>query len=155
MRPGPTTEAHRMSLFTTTIDIAASPAQVWAVMSDIERWHEWTASISSITRTSSGPIGVGSTARVKQPKLATADFEISAWQPERGFDWVTKNLAVTAVGRHHIEPTATGSRVTLSVEFRGPLARIISWLYGGLTTHYIGIEAAGLKQRSEAQRTAR
>jgi hypothetical protein len=45
--------------------------------------------------------------------------------------------------------------VTLSVEFRGPLARIISWLYGGLTTRYIGIEAAGLKQRSEAQRTAR
>jgi hypothetical protein len=136
--------------FKTTIDISAPPAKVWAVMSDIERWHEWTASITSVTRTSAGPLGVGSTARVRQPRLATADFVVTTWTPGRGFDWVTKNPLVTAVGRHHIEPTPTGSRATLGVAFSGPLARVVAWLYGGLTDRYIRMEAEGLKRRSEA-----
>jgi hypothetical protein len=138
-----------MAIFSTTIDIAATPQAVWAVMRDIERWSEWTASISSIERTDSGPLGVGSKARVKQPKLAPANFEITVWQPERGFDWVTSNFAVTAVGRHLIEPTTTGARVTLSVEFSGPLSRVVAWLYGGLTERYVRMEAEGLKARSE------
>ena len=138
-----------MRLFSTTIDINASPARVWAVMSDIERWHEWTATITSIERRDREPLGVGSKARVKQPKLAPANFVITSWHPDRGFDWVTKNPAVTAIGRHVIEPTATGARVTLSVEFSGPLHGLIAWLYGGLTSRYVRIEAEGLKQRSE------
>jgi hypothetical protein len=135
--------------FSTSIDIAAPPADVWAVMADVERWPEWTASVMSITRTSDGPLGVGSTARVKQPKLAPADFTITTWQPERGFDWVTSNPLVTALGHHAIEPTATGSRVTLWVDFSGPLAWLIAWIYGGLTTRYVRMEAEGLKQRAE------
>lgn len=137
-----------MRTFSTSIDIPAPPARVWEVMCDIERWPEWTASITSITRTSAGPLGVGSTATVKQPRLATAHFVVTNWQPGRGFDWMTKNAAVTAVGGHWIEPTALGSRVTLSVQFSGPLSGIIAWLYGGLTERYIRMEAEGLKSRS-------
>jgi uncharacterized protein YndB with AHSA1/START domain len=139
-----------MRSFEATIDINASPARVWTVMSDIERWHQWTPSITSITRLDRGAIGVGSKARVKQPKLAPANFEITRWIPERGFDWVTKNAAVTAIGRHSIEPTATGAHVTLGVTFSGPLAAVIAWLYGGLTERYVRMEAEGLKRRSEA-----
>jgi hypothetical protein len=118
-------------------------------MSDVERWHEWTASITRIERLDGGPLRVGSKARVKQPKLATALFDVTAWHPERGFDWVTHNPAVTAVGRHVIEPVANGARVTLSVEFSGPLASVIAWLYGGLTERYVKMEAEGLKRRAE------
>lgn len=139
-----------MRRFSTAIDINAQPAAVWAVMRDLERWPEWTASISSVTRTSSGALGVGSTARVKQPKLAAADFVITSWQPEHGFDWVTKNAAVAALGHHEIEPAAGGSRVTLWVEFSGPLAGVIAWLYGGLTQRYVQMEAEGLKRRVES-----
>ena len=39
-----------MAVFSTTIDIDAPPARVWQVMSDVERWHEWTPSITSIQR---------------------------------------------------------------------------------------------------------
>jgi uncharacterized protein YndB with AHSA1/START domain len=31
-----------MRTFSTQIDINASPERVWAVMSDVERWHVWT-----------------------------------------------------------------------------------------------------------------
>jgi carbon monoxide dehydrogenase subunit G len=138
-----------MRKFSTAIDISATPAEVWAVMCDIERWPEWTASVTSVARTSDGPLGVGSTARVKQPKLAPANFVITTWQPDAGFDWVTSNPLVSAIGRHGIERTAHGSRVTLAVEFSGPLAGLVAWLYGGLTKRYVRMEAEGLKLRSE------
>jgi uncharacterized protein YndB with AHSA1/START domain len=36
--------------FTITVDIDAPPDRVWAVMSDIERWPEWTPTVTSIAR---------------------------------------------------------------------------------------------------------
>lgn len=141
--------------FTTTVDIAAPPAQVWAVMSDLARWPEWTASMTSVTPLGQGPLAAGRTVRVKQPKLAAATFVITDWRPERGFDWITRSAAVTAVARHDIEPTPDGSRVTLAVEFSGPLARLVCWLYGRLTERYIRMEARGLKAAAEAARAPR
>lgn len=135
--------------FSVTTDIIASPQRVWAVISDIERWPEWTASITRIERLDSGPIRVGSKARVKQPRLATALFEVTDWRPERGFDWVTRNPGVTALARHVIEPTERGARVTLSVEFSGPLAGVVAWWFGGLAQRYVQMEAEGLKRRAE------
>ena len=118
-------------------------------MSDIERWPEMTTSISSVTRTSNGPLALGSTARVKQPRLAPADFTITLWQPGRRFEWVTKTALVSARADHIVEPTSRGSRVTLSVEYNGPLSGLVAWLYGNLTTRYLSMEAEGLKAWSE------
>ncbi len=139
-----------MRTFETTIEIAALPSRVWAVMSDIERWHEWTASITSVQRLDDGPLRIGSKARVKQPKLAGSVFEVTTWNPGRGFDWVTKSPGIQGLGRHVIEPTARGSRVTLSVTFSGPLTGFVALFFGGLTERYIEMEADGLKGRAEA-----
>jgi uncharacterized protein YndB with AHSA1/START domain len=135
--------------FTATIDIAASPERVWAVMSDVERWPEWTASMTRVERFDASPLGVGSRVRVKQPRLAAALFEITKWEPGRGFDWIAPTAAVTADARHLIEPVVDGARVTLSVEFSGPLATPVAWWFGGLTKRYIAMEAEGLKRRAE------
>jgi hypothetical protein len=139
-----------MREFSTTIDVAAPPDRVWMVMQDVERWHEWTASITSIQRLDSGPLRVGSRAHVVQPKLRPARFEVTALEAGRGFNWQMRAAGVMAVGKHWIEPTATGCRVTLGVVYGGPLGWLVARAYADLTRRYLTLEAEGLKRRSEA-----
>jgi uncharacterized membrane protein len=138
-----------MQEFRTTIDIAAPPGRVWSVISDVERWREWTASITSIERLDHGPLRVGSRALVRQPKLPANRFEVTALDEGRGFSWASKSPGLRGIGHHWIEPTPKGCRVTLGVDFRGPLAWPVALLYGKLTRRYIEMEAEGLKRRAE------
>ena len=136
--------------FSTTVDIAAPPAQVWAVMRAIERWHEWTPSIRSIDRLDSGAIRAGSRARVRQPRLPAAVWEVTDWVEGKGFTWVSRAPGVRVTGDHQVAPNQAGTRATLSIRYEGPLAPILVWLTGGLNDRYLALEAAGLKKRSEA-----
>ena len=136
-------------LFSTTVDIAASPARVWAVMCAIERWHEWTASIRSVERLDAGPIGPRSRARVRQPRLPAAVWEVTDWNEGKGFTWVSRAPGVRVTGDHQVTPNQAGARATLSICYEGPLAPILVWLTGGLNDRYLALEAAGLKKRSE------
>lgn len=135
--------------FSTTVDIAASPAQVWAVMRAIERWHEWTPSIRSIERLDSGPIRAGSRARVRQPGLPAAVWEVTDWVEDKGFTWVSRAPGVRVTGDHQVTPSQAGTRATLAIRYEGPLAPILVWLTRGVNDRYLALEAAGLKKRSE------
>ena len=67
---------------TRSIDIDAPPGIVWEVWSDIARWHEWTASITSIDPLGPGPLAVGLRARVRQPKFPPA-VHVGVFEPGR------------------------------------------------------------------------
>jgi uncharacterized protein YndB with AHSA1/START domain len=135
--------------FSISVDIQAPPDVVWAVMSDVERWHEWTASITSVKRLDPGPLALGARAHVRQPKLRPANFVVTDVVPNRTFTWVTRSPGVVATARHACEPIAGGTRASLSVQFDGWLAAPVAWMFGTLTNEYLALEAAGLKQRSE------
>lgn len=140
-----------MKSFRVVVDIAAPPERVWPVIRDVERWHEWTASITGVTRLDEGPLRHGSKALVRQPKLPASTFEVTRLEENRGFTWETTSPGLRGAGHHWIESidAGRGSRVTLGVDFSGPLAPIVALFYGGLTQRYIEMEAAGLKTRSE------
>ena len=142
-----------MKTFSKTIDIQAPPQRVWAVLSDIEGWPEWTASVKSVERFDSGPLVVGTRARLRQPKLRPAIWRITQVDKGTSFTWVTRSPGLLATGRHRVEPMKKGSasRVTLVVEFTGFLAPLVAWLTRSLNTRYLELEAAGLKRRSEQQ----
>ncbi|HKB10275.1 MAG TPA: SRPBCC family protein [Vicinamibacterales bacterium] len=138
-----------MKEFSIAVDIQAPPPTVWSIMSDVERWHEWTASISSVKRLDRGPFTIGSRAHVRQPKLRPADFVVTEFEPGRQFTWITQSPGVRATATHSVEPIAGGTRARLSVRFDGVLSGTVAWMFGKLTNEYIALEAAGLKKRSE------
>ena len=138
-----------MKEFQTTIEIAAPPARVFQVMSDVGRWHEWTPSITSIERAGGEAFTVGTKAVVRQPKFPPALWTVSAIEPGKSFTWVSTAPGMRVVGRHAVEGTATGSRATLTLTYYGILGGIFARLTKGITERYIGFEARGLKARSE------
>ena len=135
--------------FEIRVDIAAPPARVWSVLSDIERWHEWTTTVRSIRRLDGGPLRVGSRARIRQPRLPRADWTITSLDEGRGFTWITRSPGVMVVADHLVAPVGGGAHAILSIRFAGVLAPLVAWMTEGLNRRYLGIEAAGLKRRSE------
>ena len=141
-----------MRQFQIIREIDAKPERVWRVMADIERWPEWTESISKIEPQDDAVFAVGSRIRVFQPKLRPAVFTITVWEPNRGFIWISKTMGLHVEGRHVIEATSAGSKVTLTLKFVGLLAGVIGFFGQRLTEHYMELEIDGLKARSEKQR---
>jgi hypothetical protein len=140
-----------MRNFIKTVDIEAPPQQVWDVMIDVERWHEWTRSITTIKRLDSGPFVVGSRARVLQPKLRPAIWIVTQLENGRSFTWEAPMPGLRIIGYHGVEMIEHGSRVTLSVRLEGPIGGLVGWLYRKVNAEYLGLEAGGLKRRSEGK----
>jgi hypothetical protein len=138
-----------MKHFSIQIEIKAAPGRVWEVMSDVERWHEWTASITSVEVLGAGPKGVGSRARIRQPNLPPAKWQVTEWSAGKGFTWVSRGPGLQVTGKHWIKPTATGSTAELSVTYEGLFGALLAWLTGGINDRYLALEANGLKKRSE------
>lgn len=137
----------------TQVDIDASPERVWAVMSDVERWPEWTDTVTAVTRLDADSLGLGSRVRVEQPKLPPTEYVVTEFDPGEGFTWVATGPGVRTTARHRIEPLGGSiSRVRLSVEQAGPVGRVMGRLFfTRLTDRYLATEAAGLKARSEGR----
>ena len=133
-----------------SIDIAAPPEHVWAIFSDVERWHEWTPSVTSVTMLDPGPLRLGSHARVIQPRLGPATFEVTEFNPGRNFTWKTASGGVTAIASHLVEPAPTGTRVTISLDFTGFPLLFLGWWVRRITNRYFTMETEGLKRRAEA-----
>ena len=136
-------------LFSITTDIAAPAERVWRVMSETDRWHEWTPSVIRIRRLGRGPLGVGSRALIRQPKFPPALWKITAIEPGRSFTWVSGAPGLRVIARHSVEPTATGSKATLSLQLHGIFGGLWGYLTRGITQRYLAHEATGLKARSE------
>lgn len=137
-----------MTDFSITVDIAAPPERVWAVIADVERWPEWTPTVTRIQRLDPGPLAAGSRARIRQPKLPPAVWQVSELREGRSFTWVNQSPGVRVAATHSVEPIAQGARATLSLRFSGLLGQLVSRLTRGLNERYLALEADGLRERS-------
>lgn len=140
-----------MRRFTIGVDIPAPPDRVWAVMADVERWPEWTSSVTEVRRLDRGPLVVGSRARIRQPRLLPATWEVTELVQGRRFTWVTRSPGVRVTAEHEVVPAGAGSRATLSVRFAGPLGLLVARVTRRLNQRYLQLEADGLHARSLRQ----
>lgn len=132
------------------IEIDAPPEVVWLHVAAVERWHEWTPSITSIERLDPGGLAVGAHFRVLQPKLPPVVWRVSSLVPGRSFEWTARSPGMTSIGRHVVEARPGGGSVaTLAIIQEGILSGVIGRMLGSLSRSYVEMEAQGLKRRSE------
>lgn len=131
------------------IDIAAAPARVWAVLSDIARWPEWTPTVDTLDVLDCGPFRIGQSARLKQPGYQAAVWTVRTLEDGRAFTWDSRSLGMHVLANHLIEATSNGSHVTLSIDVEGPTAWLLGWLVARASYRFLPQETAALKRESE------
>jgi uncharacterized membrane protein len=141
--------------FEASIDVAASAEDVFAVYADVERWPSWTTSVTSVERLDAGPLAIGSRARVRQPRLPVAVWEVTELQPGRSFTWVARGPGVVTTGSHAVTADAAGTAtpvtVTATLDQGGPLGPLLGVLTRGLTNRYLEAEVRGLEAYCESR----
>ena len=130
-----------------------SAEEVWAVLADVSRWHEWTPTITRVETLDARALETGARFRVLQPRLRPAIWTVTESQPAKKFTWESRGPGTLVVAEHVIDPAAGGSsRVLLRVAISGLLGTIFGYLFGSLTSRYLSQEAAALKLRVERAR---
>jgi len=117
--------------FSIRVDIPAPKPLVWSVTADVERWPEWTASVSRVKRLTSGPLQVGSRVRIHQPKLPPAYWRVTEFDAGGTFTWISRAPGVWVTARHTVEIIEGGSRVSLSIHYGGLLGAVLARWLGG------------------------
>ena len=135
--------------FSISIDINAPADRVYEVLSDTERWQEWTPSVTSIKRLDSGPFVVGSRALIRQPRFPPALWTVTAIDGKRSFTWTDRAPGITVTAHHSIDTVGRVSRATLSLRYEGLLGGLLARMTRRITNRYLRMEANGLKKRSE------
>jgi hypothetical protein len=122
---------------------------VWEVLTDVERWPERIETVTSADRLDSGPLTVGSRARLVQPRLPPAEWTVTHLVAGSSFTWESRSPAVRIVAGHVVEPAADGTRLTLSIDLAGPMAWPGWLMTRSLTKRYVATEAASIKRVAE------
>jgi uncharacterized membrane protein len=136
-----------------SLRINTSPDVVWDVTIDIERWPEWSPTMTSVERIDSGPFRVGSQARIRQPALPEATWTVIQLEPGQRFTWETRVRGIHMVASHAITPDAGATTSTLRIEMRG-LPAVLLWPF--LRTQVrraLAVENRGLRDRSTTRST--
>ncbi|MGD1065909.1 MAG: SRPBCC family protein [Vulcanimicrobiaceae bacterium] len=140
-----------MSDLRGTVQIDASAARVWEVLLDVERWPEWTPTMLEVRRLDAGPLAVGSSVLIRQPRLRPAEWTVAELDhAERSFTWTTRSFGVLVTSRHRVDERASGSTVTLSIGLSGPLSPVVRAVTRSMMKSHLLTEASGLKARSES-----
>ena len=111
----------------TTIEVAASPAEVWDVLTDGAGHADWDPHIESIT----GTIAVDEKLAVKFRGSMTFKPVVTVASEGETFEWLGR-LGMPGIfdGRHRwdLEATPTGTRITQSERFSGVLVPLMGKL---------------------------
>lgn len=97
-----------------------------------------------IERLDSGPLRVGSRARVIQPAVRPAVWEVTDLANQREFTWTSWQSGITVVAQHVLTAKPDGTTILLTLELRGPMAWLGRMLAGRKLVRYLRMEADGL-----------
>ncbi len=131
------------------IDIDAPATLVWDVFSDVERWPEWTASVTSLEALDGPGLAIGKRFEIKQPRLPRLVWEVTALDEGRSWTWEQRSPGGRTVAVHEVHAVGDRAQVKQRLDQQGPIGSLIGRMMRGTTRRYLDLEARGLKARSE------
>ena len=133
-----------------SVEIDAPPQLVWDVFSDVERWPDWTASVTSLVGLDGPALAVGKRFAIKQPGMSKLVWKVSEIDPGSSWTWVQRSPGVRVSARHWVI-TQPGGRTVVrqQLDQRGVLGALVGRLMVKKTKRFLELEAQGLKARSE------
>ena len=135
------------------VEIDAPAGDVWEVFSDVERWPEWTPSVTRLVALDGPGLAVGKRFEIKQPRMPKLVWEVTELFPGTSWTWVQRSPGGLTVARHDvIAESDHRTQVRQQLDQRGPIGSLVGLLMGGMTRRYLDLEAKGLKARSEQRR---
>lgn len=130
---------------------AATPDRLWSFASDVGRWGDRLPTVDSVRPLGNGPTGTGSRFEVRQPGLPRATWEVTDWQPARSFTWASSSPGIRSTAVHTVHQDGVGARLDLSLEWSGPLARVLELLIGRRARGMVETEAETFARLAEQE----
>ena len=130
-------------------ETTASPAKVWAVWSDVNRWPDWNPDMNESRI--DGPLKLGATGMINTKSGGKHDVVVTHYEEGRSFELESTALPGTKMAiRATIAPNGTGSRITQGFEPRGLLAPLVGQMMSGQILKTFNAVLGGLKKRVES-----
>ena len=136
--------------FQISLDIRRSPSDVFAFIADFRNMPRWYEAVEQVTATTSASAGTGTQFRMVRSLPggpAHNDVEVTTYQPDSEVAFASINGPTPFHYRYQVQPTDTGTRLTLHGDISadglpGPAARL-----GGLANQ---VFKQGMKKNLDA-----
>lgn len=132
------------------IHIDASPGLVWDVTVDVERWPEWTPTVTAAQLLGGGVLRPGAEAKLQQPGQPEARWVVTTFERGRGFTWETRRPGLRMIATHEIVRERAGVKNILSIEAKGIMAMALRPILRKTFRRALAEENLGLKKYCEA-----
>ena len=133
-----------------SVEIDAPAQLVWEVFSDVQRWPEWTASVTSLVGKDGANLAVGKRFSIKQPGMSKLVWKVTEIDHGSSWTWVQRSPGVLVTARHWVTGQPGGrTLVRQQLEQRGVLGALVGRMMIKKTKRFLELEAQGLKARSE------
>ena len=106
--------------FSVSRRVAAPAEDVWALLTDTEKWSAWGPSITGVEPAvgrASGGLAAGSRGKVRTVLGAALTYTVTAFEPGRYWSWSVAGIPATG---HRVIPQDGGCLVTFTVPWWAP-----------------------------------
>ncbi|MGY4646668.1 SRPBCC family protein [Mycobacterium sp. URHB0021] len=107
----------RQGMLTVERDMAAAPALVWDVLTDLDAWPRWGPTVQRAELSEADQLGRGERGKVWTPLGVALPFTITEYEAGRHWAWQVAGIPAT---RHGVEPNGDGCRAWMGVPWWAP-----------------------------------